>query len=200
MAQLRQSERLFALMARRAQELGRKLKRDEWLEVADLFFADLAKARARSFIHPDAEAIYAAYPRKVAKDAALRAISMAIERRGGESLSLLEATNAYAAAVATWPRAVRFKRSETGELFDTVPHPATWFNRGSYDDDRAQWPVYGATCKQKPDLAADEPARWREYLEQEMPECVYLDGRAWSAIDADMRQIIREKMAKAGFL
>lgn len=187
-------------MARRAETLGRRLKRSEWLEVADEFFADLQKTRARATIHPDAEAIYAAYPRKVGKDAALRAITAAIHRKGGNAACLLDAATAYAQAVATWPRAVRFKRGQTGDFFDTVPHPSTWFNEGRFDDDRANWPSYGSTAIKPKEAPADEPARWREYLAQEMPDCVYLDGRAWSAIDADMRQIILEKMRKAGFL
>lgn len=87
------------------------------------------------------EDIYAAYPRKEAKQDALRAISKAIEankiaRLGGGWSGvghfadyLLARTQAYAAAVATWiPDDRKF-----------VPHPATWFNRGSYDDDPTLW-------------------------------------------------------------
>lgn len=86
-----------------------------------------------------AEAIYAAYPRKVGKMAALKAITTAISSRatdGMEKLSkseaaliLLEKTRAFAAAVATWPARDR----------PFIPHPATWFNRGSYLDDPKEW-------------------------------------------------------------
>lgn len=75
--------------------------------------------------------IYAAYPRKVGKTAALKAIQRAIRHigvtRGPDGL--LERTKAYAAATAQWPAADK----------QFIPHPATWFNRGSYDDDPKEW-------------------------------------------------------------
>jgi hypothetical protein len=75
----------------------------------------------------DIAAIYAAYPRKVGKDSALKAIHRALGRISAGDL--LAKTTAYAAAVATWPPSDR----------QFVPHPATWYNRGSYDDDPAEW-------------------------------------------------------------
>jgi hypothetical protein len=74
-----------------------------------------------------AEDIYAAYPRKVAKKDALRAICNAMKTAGREKL--LVATKQYAAAMAKCPLEER----------KFIPHPATWFNRGSYDDDPAEW-------------------------------------------------------------
>jgi hypothetical protein len=202
MTQLKHSEKLYALMARKAAELGgRRLRRDEWIAVADQFFFDLQKQRARATTHPDAEAIYANYPRKVAKDAALRAISAAIDRKNGEVAGLLESTQAYARAVETWPKAVRFKRGQTGDTFDTVPHPATWFNEGRFDDERSNWPIYGATTKKLVSPAQHEPLRWREYLEADMPDCVYLQEQTpWAQIDADLREHITAKMRAKGFL
>ena len=189
------------MFERRGRELGRRLKKDEWFEVADRFFADAAKEKQRAAIHPDAEAIYAAYPRKVGKDEALRAISSAIARKGGESAELLDACTAYGKAVATWPRAVRFKRGDSGDFFDTVPHPATWFNSGRFDDDRTNWPTYGAMGVKPKETAQDEPARWREYLSEDMPDCVYLqDGRTWASIEPDLRAHILGKMKAKGFL
>lgn len=88
----------------------------------------------------DAEAIYQAYPRKVGKKAALKAITAAIVSQGkttrsqSAAASIYEATKAYAAAVATWPARDR----------EYVPHPATWFNRGSYLDDPKEWQAKGA--------------------------------------------------------
>jgi hypothetical protein len=41
----------------------------------------------------------------------------------------LEATKAYAGATKAWPAAD----------LQYVPHPATWFYRGSFEDDRANW-------------------------------------------------------------
>lgn len=81
-----------------------------------------------------AEMIYAAYPRKVGKQAAVKAINKAAKRVGSLS-ELLFCTKAYAAATATWPAADK----------QFIPHPATWFNRGSYDDDPKEW-VRGAAA------------------------------------------------------
>lgn len=78
-------------------------------------------------ISPTPEDIYKTYPRKAGKIAALKAIERATGRKGADDL--LAATKAFAAAVKTWP--------ESDRCF--VPHPATWFNRGSYDDDPSEW-------------------------------------------------------------
>lgn len=74
-----------------------------------------------------ANQIYAAYPRKQGRGAALKAIHKAMKSVTG--LELLEATNAYAKAVATW-------RVDDRAF---VPHPATWFNQERYADDRRLW-------------------------------------------------------------
>ena len=80
---------------------------------------------ARSIL--TAEDVYAIYPRKVGKLGALKAIEKAAKAKGW--LELFEKTKAYAAAVSKWPAADR----------QFVPHPATFFNRGSYDDDPKEW-------------------------------------------------------------
>lgn len=73
------------------------------------------------------ETIYAAYPRKVAKQDALKAIAKAALITPTDVL--LEAVQAYAAATSQWSDADRAY----------IPHPATWFNGGRYNDDRDQW-------------------------------------------------------------
>lgn len=78
--------------------------------------------------------IYDAYPRKVNRPAALRAIEKAI-KAGAPASGLLERTRLYAAAVARWPADFRLTR----EGRDLVPHPATWFNAEGYADDEATW-------------------------------------------------------------
>ena len=74
-------------------------------------------------------AIYAAYPLKVGKADALKAIARTLKAGAIKPDALLAKVQAYAAAVATWPEADR----------KFVPHPATWINRGSFDDDPATW-------------------------------------------------------------
>lgn len=86
---------------------------------------ELTSSPAVSAINP--EDIYAAYPRKVARTEALAAIAKALRTVPAERL--LDRTKAFAAAVAQWP--------EGSEQF--VPYPATWYKRGSYDDDPSAW-------------------------------------------------------------
>ena len=74
-----------------------------------------------------AGSIYDAYPRKQNRQAALKAIAKAMATVHAERL--LERTEAYAAAVAQWPEEAR----------QFIPHPATWFNKGGYDDDPTTW-------------------------------------------------------------
>lgn len=76
---------------------------------------------------PPEMTIYAEYPRKVGRADALKAIRAALKTKMMEFL--LERTKAYAEATAAWP--------ESEKHF--IPHPATWFNRGSYDDDPETW-------------------------------------------------------------
>lgn len=92
------------------------------------------------------EAIYAAYPRKIGKQAAIKAIRTQIKLlarlgtlEGAKNEAwLLGKTKAYAAAVAQWPEAEK----------QYIPHPATWFNRGSYEDDPKEWQRGTATTSQ----------------------------------------------------
>jgi hypothetical protein len=89
--------------------------------------ADAPKTSIPSAVLTNEERIYAEYPRKVGKVAALKAIRLALIRKSVDEL--LEATKAYAGATKAWPAAD----------LQYVPHPATWFNRGSFEDDRANW-------------------------------------------------------------
>lgn len=70
-----------------------------------------------------AESIYAAYPKKVGRPTAIKAIEKAILKFGVPLL--LEKTKAFADARA-------------GNL-DFVPHPATWFNQERFNDDPSTW-------------------------------------------------------------
>ncbi len=68
--------------------------------------------------------IYAHYPKKVGKAAALKAIEKALRlvTRG----FLMDRAKAYA-------------KAREGQDRQFTPHPATWFNQGRYDDDPAEW-------------------------------------------------------------
>lgn len=68
--------------------------------------------------------IYLAYPRKVARKAALKAIKKALlEEPFG---SLLDAVEEYAEA-------------RKGQDSQYTPHPSTWFNQERWADDRDDW-------------------------------------------------------------
>ncbi len=69
---------------------------------------------------PTAEDIYAAYPRKVKRPRALKAINLALAG-GIPPDQLLSIVTAYAASVI-------------GKEKQFIPHPATWFNDRQYED------------------------------------------------------------------
>ena len=101
-----------------------------------VMFADTPTANSECPV--TAADIYAAYPRKVGRAAAIKAIEKAIKAVGPKPNAttqwygaevLMQRVKAYAAAVAQWPAADK----------QFIPHPATWFNRGSYDDDPKEW-------------------------------------------------------------
>ncbi len=92
-----------------------------------------SKKESASKSRGDCEEIYEAYPRKVAKPEALRAIQKAINR-GTSASTLLACTKLFA---VTTDLDVRF-----------IPHPATWFNQERFNDDPATW-RNGATTKPK---------------------------------------------------
>jgi hypothetical protein len=88
-----------------------------------------------------AELIYQVYPRKAAKKNGIKAILKAMKENNPDFL--LERTKAYASAIGWKER--RF-----------IPHPATWFNGESFNDDPDEWkqPVTNG-AKPKP-TKADE--------------------------------------------
>lgn len=97
-----------------------------------------------------AEAIYGLYPRKVAKQSALKAIVKVLKAGKITELALQDRVRAYAAATDKWEKQDR----------TFIPHPATWFNRGSYEDDPATWirePAEDAK-KKKGGAAVETPA------------------------------------------
>lgn len=73
-----------------------------------------------------AEMIYACYPRKIARVAALKAINRVLRAKSITASDLLAYTK-------------KFANSHAGKRGDFTPHPATWFNSGRYLDDQAEW-------------------------------------------------------------
>jgi hypothetical protein len=79
-----------------------------------------------------AESIYQAYPRKVGKIAALKAIEKAFKLSTPDAL--LSAVKAFTAKV---------KAERTEERF--IPHPSTWFNAGRWMDEKPTNPTTAHT-------------------------------------------------------
>jgi hypothetical protein len=97
-----------------------------------------------------AAAIYHEYPRKVAKATALKEIGKSITtvaKRGATDNH--EAFNGDIDLAAGWlkSRTVLFAKSPQGRREDKtfIPHPATWFHRGQYDDDPSEWKNVGTS-------------------------------------------------------
>ena len=82
-----------------------------------------------------AMALYMAYPRKVARAAALRAIKKSL--RSEEFEVLMEAVLSYA-------------KSREGQDKQYTPYPATWFNQERWADDREEW------FPSKPEVSVEE--------------------------------------------
>ena len=94
---------------------------------------DCVKGTGFTFVQ--AEAIYAAYPKRVGRPAALRAIRRALVKHAFDYL--LERTRLYA------------KTCNAPSEF--IPHPATWFNQERFNDDPTTWRrTVGANGKAQP--------------------------------------------------
>lgn len=79
------------------------------------------------------ESIYAAYPRKVGKTKALKAI--------GKALDDIARRKPAPADPAAWllERVRAFAASPAGKRGEFTPHPANWFLAARYDDDPREW-------------------------------------------------------------
>lgn len=102
----------------------------------------------------DAESIYKAYPRKVGKPGALKAIAKAFERltssKGeGEYVFVAEEANTFLIY-----QAQQFAKSEAGQAGMYTPHPQTWFNQSRYLDDPKEWKRGGNSGKRSENVFA----------------------------------------------
>ena len=84
------------------------------------------------------EDIYAAFPRKVGKPSALKAILAQLKTH--DAMFLLERTKAYALV-------------RVGEDQQFTPHPSTWFNQQRFNDDPSTWKT---TTYAKPQLIPEK--------------------------------------------
>ncbi len=81
-------------------------------------------ALKKGIIAHQAELIYLAYPRRVARSAAIQAIQRTLKEHSFEWLM---------------ERVQKYKACVQGSSKKFIPHPATWFNQARYDDDESDW-------------------------------------------------------------
>lgn len=143
--------------------LGRKLTFAEVLDLGEEAHLACSKERKRAGLSPDAEEIYALYPRKVGKEDALAAITLALKKH--EKSYLLDKTNQFRQCVESWPMSYRY----FPDGGDRCPNPSTWFRQGRYADDVATWRRHGAKSAGPQQVQTVAPEGWREWLGAKMP-------------------------------
>ena len=92
------------------------------------------------------EEIYQAYPRKVGKGYAIKAIDNALvslKKRAVTSPAGEEWTGWLLGRVAAYAAATDRRTVADPSSRNFIPHPATWFNGAHYDDDPAEWEPHG---------------------------------------------------------
>lgn len=166
-------------------------KFEEWHEAWHAARKPKRKAKG-GITAPAAEAIYQLYPRKVGKQAALKAILKALKSLPSEVLS--ERVRAYAAATARWPKKDK----------EFIPHPSTWFNDGRYEDDQNEWHRTGEKAPPLPPSAVEpDPVGWLEWMRNNRPDWRRFreerEGHplpAWNNLPKDDRTMIISQMSK----
>jgi hypothetical protein len=101
---------------------------------------------------PTPEDIYAAYPRKVGKQDALKKIRAALAglaKRGAPPEGSPSWPTWLLAQTAAYAEARNAEVAADPEESQYTPHPATWFNKGRYEDDQAEWKRKRLTREQR---------------------------------------------------
>ena len=80
--------------------------------------------RVLSKDNTQSEKIYNLYPKKVGKDAALKAIKKALVAVDANTLEQI---------------VTEYAESQKGQDAQFIPNPSTWFNQGRWQDDRSTW-------------------------------------------------------------
>jgi hypothetical protein len=123
--------------------------------------AEAEKNKIKTLAHSQkarmSEMVYQLYPRKIGKKQALKAIEKAIT-----DLMTAENYSLERAVACLKERTRSFAESPAGQRGSYTPHPATWFNRGSYRDDPKEWQVQDRTEAKH---AKSEEAKTRVYKE-----------------------------------
>ncbi|MDC1268178.1 hypothetical protein N8Z76_00435 [Gammaproteobacteria bacterium] len=113
------------------------------------------------------------YPRRIAPVKAYNAIVKAIAIKGYDYI--LERTQAYADAVSNWSHDWRFRGSGGSDM---VPHPASWYNAGSYDDDPREWVgdrKYNVQAATRPKELKEQEG-WQDVVCKKYPDMKLING------------------------
>jgi hypothetical protein len=107
---------------------GREEEKENTLAQPSLSELELVPPEKPRFTDADIETIYQAYPRKIGKGDALKAIKNALKRIDSETPAqdLLAIVKEFA-------------QSPAGQKGDYTPYPASWFNAKRYLDDPDEW-------------------------------------------------------------
>jgi hypothetical protein len=186
----------FHALAEYAKEVpGGKLTRNMWLDELDRAHTawhahrdEKKPKRKAKEASTSAEAIYALYPRKIGREAALRAIGKALEKVSYDRLE--EATKLYASTVS------RYKAEDRS----FVPHPSTWFNDGRWLDDPKEWERPGMEPPRRPAVVqTPEPPYWLDFMKRNSPDWIRLREDClptWNGLFPYERATVLELMAK----
>jgi len=86
------------------------------------------------------ESLYAAYPRKIGKPAALTSIRKALKREAAKAdLGMTPA--ALLAKTRLWATACQQRIAEEPDSAKYIKHPSTWFNQQCYLEPAAEWGI-----------------------------------------------------------
>jgi hypothetical protein len=188
------SEKLYSALTQAKQEA--QMANGPWgkreiLAVFDSFLGEfakgLAKERKRANLVPEADQVYALYPRKINPEDAKIAITKALKKR--ELAYLLDKTNQFAEAVNSWPSSYRYGKDGR----DLCPYGSSWFNSGGYDSDVKEWKRFGArNAAPHQHVSPPEPVGWQEAF----PDFTDRD-KAWTALQPAQQAYIVANMATA---
>lgn len=174
----------------------------KWMELVKgwhgLWLAAQRKC-GRPVVTSDCHRLYALYPRHIGKESALRAIAKALQKHDVEKLAA--AVKRFKFCTDRWKRADR----------TFIPHCATWFNEGRFEDDQREWERGGQALEKdaeaplKPAIDYPEPPAWLSWVDRNWPGSVFatgkimnMDGRLrWAEVPrADQREMSEAILAE----
>lgn len=139
-----------------------------------ILFTDIPEKPPQSL--GDSQVVYNAYPLKIGRPVALRAIEKAIREHGFDRV--LERTLAFAKARG----ANRFEPPR-------VPNPSTWYNQERFNDDPETWGTFDQqtpTPAKLREIADQAPEGWELFARTSPIHCEYAGN--WKSAPQFMKQ------------